>query len=284
MTIEIRGAGRATRFSLRTLLLAMTVVALWLGWTSSSTNRQRRAVQTILAAGGQVRYEHEAVNALGRQEPPVLRWFERWLGVDWFRDVIEVSLNGGKGTSASFAALAAFPRLEVFSAEGPQVADSDYEVLRALPRLKTLCLFDVKNKPAAFEPLAGLPNLEAMCLAGPGVTDETLRHVGRLSTLKHLEVWGRQIGSAGVIHLANCRALEQLQLLDTGVSDEAAGAIAQMANLEYLSLRGAAISDSGLAALHALPKLKRVNLKGTNVSDAGAAAFEGEQASVKVLR
>jgi hypothetical protein len=41
------------RFSLRALLLATTVVCLWLGLLVAGAQRQRRAVEAIEASGGQ---------------------------------------------------------------------------------------------------------------------------------------------------------------------------------------------------------------------------------------
>jgi hypothetical protein len=46
------------RFSLRTTLLATTLLCVWLGWHWQATRRQQRAVETIRAAGGWVAYDY----------------------------------------------------------------------------------------------------------------------------------------------------------------------------------------------------------------------------------
>jgi hypothetical protein len=47
------------RYSLRTLLLAVTLVAVALAYWVNGAERQRRAVAAIEAAGGTVRYDYE---------------------------------------------------------------------------------------------------------------------------------------------------------------------------------------------------------------------------------
>lgn len=50
---------RAFRYSLRLVLLAMTMCCVFLGIEANRIAKQRRAVAAILAAGGRVVYEHK---------------------------------------------------------------------------------------------------------------------------------------------------------------------------------------------------------------------------------
>jgi hypothetical protein len=52
------------RFSLRTLLVVLTIFAIWIGFEANRANQQRQAVQRILAVGGSITYQHE-VDAKG---------------------------------------------------------------------------------------------------------------------------------------------------------------------------------------------------------------------------
>ena len=54
------------RFSLRTVLVVMTAIALWIGYQANRANQQRKAVEGILAMGGRITYWHE-VDANGHE-------------------------------------------------------------------------------------------------------------------------------------------------------------------------------------------------------------------------
>src|SRR5437763_10676987 len=53
-----RSQRRGLRFSLRTLLIAITLFCVWLGVSFNRANRQRRVVEAIKAFGGDVRYDY----------------------------------------------------------------------------------------------------------------------------------------------------------------------------------------------------------------------------------
>src|SRR6476659_4651164 len=56
-----RMKSRWFRFSLRTLLLLITALCVWLGIQVNAARRQREAVAAILKAGGRVHYDYEIV-------------------------------------------------------------------------------------------------------------------------------------------------------------------------------------------------------------------------------
>ena len=49
------------RFGLRTLLIFLTVLCVWLGFQVNAARRQHAAVQAILQAGGTVAYDYQTV-------------------------------------------------------------------------------------------------------------------------------------------------------------------------------------------------------------------------------
>ena len=53
---------RWLQFSLRTLLI-VTMIRIWLGVTAIRASRQRRAVETIIHAGGHVFYNYEGAES-----------------------------------------------------------------------------------------------------------------------------------------------------------------------------------------------------------------------------
>jgi hypothetical protein len=52
---------RWTRYSLRALLVVITVFGVWLGIKVDQARRQKRAVETLRALGAEVAYEHQRV-------------------------------------------------------------------------------------------------------------------------------------------------------------------------------------------------------------------------------
>ncbi len=53
------------RFGLRTLLIAITVLCIWLGFKVNAARRQHEVVQAILQAGGTVAYDYQLLRVPG---------------------------------------------------------------------------------------------------------------------------------------------------------------------------------------------------------------------------
>ena len=80
---------RFFQFRLRTLLLVLTAISLWLGWQVRQAERQRQAVTAIAAAGGEVEYGVESHGGWLRPE-----WLRGLLGNDYLYDVVAVTFDG----------------------------------------------------------------------------------------------------------------------------------------------------------------------------------------------
>jgi len=151
------------RFRLRTMLVAIAMISLWLSTTANRANKQRRAVEKIKAAGGVVGYDYEVDGNFNRREddpsPPGPDWLRNLIGVDYFATVIYVEFNTAD--------------------------DQSLAVVKDLPNLRALELTDdVKLTDAGLECVRDLPQLEALYIDGcEKLTDACLRH---LRSLKHL--------------------------------------------------------------------------------------------------
>ena len=71
------------QFSLRTLLVAVAVVAVRLALTANAARKQRAAVAAIEALGGSVRYEHEQ-NSPSLEPLPGPKWLRELVGEEYF--------------------------------------------------------------------------------------------------------------------------------------------------------------------------------------------------------
>src|SRR5262245_37023780 len=85
------------RYSLRTLLIAITMLGIWMGVEVRGARRQAFAVSEIKKLGGWVLYDFEfdpqvgsSRNLNGRSWVP--RWVSARTGLDWFHTVVAVNM------------------------------------------------------------------------------------------------------------------------------------------------------------------------------------------------
>ncbi len=88
------------------MLMALVILlGVGMGWVVRRARVQREAVEMIKAAGGEVVFDYQRPwrrNA----EPWGPKWLRRWLGDEYFRDVVEVRLNGKLIDDATVSRLA----------------------------------------------------------------------------------------------------------------------------------------------------------------------------------
>ena len=77
------------RYSLATLLIVMTIVALWLGRTTFTTRKQEKAIQIISETEGTVIESEES-------GPP--DWLRTTVGEEYFRKITAVDFATNHGT------------------------------------------------------------------------------------------------------------------------------------------------------------------------------------------
>jgi hypothetical protein len=151
------------QFSLRTLLLFVTVFAIWFGTLAKRANDQRNAVRELRTSGVEIIYEHQLrENALRDDAPiPGPEWLRRILGDDYF-----VTAVGGRFAypEPNVNGLAAFPHVKVI------VIDAR-------------CSDDVLGHVGEFN------GLEMLFVRGPGVSDKGLAQLGSFRNLKTLVVY-----------------------------------------------------------------------------------------------
>ena len=150
MAEPIKRRPRWLRFSLRTLLVVITVLCVWLGFKVNAARRQKEAVDAILKAGGTVFYDFQRpANVVGvpvATEPPGARWLRRLLGDEYFEDVIGVGFSGvKKPTIDVLQQLSRLPKLETVNLSDTQVDDEGLRQFVRIGSLKTLQLEFCQN-------------------------------------------------------------------------------------------------------------------------------------------
>jgi hypothetical protein len=211
------------QFSLRSLLIFTTIVALGSGWFRAKivkAQKQRAAIEAIEKSGGMVLYDYQVDSSGGiipNAKPPVISWPWTLFGRDCFLPVAEAVLRSGNEIN----------RLD------------DLNELRVLH----LCGYVVVDG-----------GLSPATVIRPRLTDAGLEHIGGLSQLKELELQGTALGDTGLKCLANLRRLRSLALTDTNVTDAGLENLRELSQLQELYLLKTRVTNEGVAKLqNALP-------------------------------
>jgi hypothetical protein len=163
------------RYSLRTLLAAVTLVALALGVWVHRAERQRRAVAAIRDMGGHVFYDFERLPEFDPTtgelvfDLPAPAWMMNGLGWDYFADVTVVILSYSNMTDERMPLLKAFPEMKRFqigtdqrlAGRPVQVTDASIELLASFTSLKYVNLSGAQVSAKGVDRLQqALPNCE----------------------------------------------------------------------------------------------------------------------------
>jgi len=253
---------RWLRFNVRTLLLVITVLCVWLGLQVNAARRQRNAVAAILKAGGTVYYDYQIVFETSVQwpiksfddtkPPPGPAWLRRQIGDDYFRTVAAVYfLDIATVDKADLDRLAELRGLKALLSSGTAIVDKDLTVLASLHELEALVLI---HTPVNGSILASLPNprcLNSLWLIETDVDDAAIESIEKMTGLVHLRLTSSRITDAGLEHLRNLRKLEYLYLSHTGITDAGLQRLAGLKQLKLVTLEGTQVSSAGVSVLQA---------------------------------
>lgn len=254
-----RSNRRWFQFSLRTLLLAVTAIAL-LGWPLNRYREHARAVAAIRALDGIVN-----ATAVGPQ------WLREVVGEDCIARVYAVQLlpNHDTWMRKFMEQGGSFYSGERPCTEERDPNDDDLRLLQALPEIASLNLSYTEIGDGGIRHLAGMTKLHSLDLTYTNVTDRGIEHLEEFHHLHTLYLGRTHITDEGVEHLKALGQLRALSLADTQVSDAGLEHLRNLTNLDDLRLDKTAITDAGLAHLERMDKLETLSLVGTGVTDAG---------------
>ena len=172
------------QISLRTLLILVTLLCVWLGWVVNRGERQRRAMWALQRMRGNISYDAPRVSSyLGLRSPR-----------DYFYDVDFVSLSESSLTDAGML------------------------YLKALTSLQRLHLNRTKVTDAGLAHIRDLTELESLELDATNVTDAGMAHIQCLTRLKWLHLTDTQVTDAGVLQLQGLTSLRFIDLRETQVT------------------------------------------------------------------
>lgn len=214
--VAAKGRRRWCQFSLASLLLVTTVLAVCLGIWVDGARRQQRVIQLIEERGGSFGYSYEMKSGAGKPALPGPAWLRDRLGIDYFDHVQGVWLEGESVTDADLAAL----------------ADD-------LPRLTRLDIEHAANvTDAGLAHLAALHDLDGLTLDCPQITDAGLAHLEGLHRLDNVFLRSDHITDAGLVHLRPLKNLRVLRL-ECSITDAGMEDLTALTKLTKLRCRGA---------------------------------------------
>ncbi len=247
------------QFSLRTLLIGTTLLAISCGWFTQKmkkTIRQHDAVEKICAAQGQIYYtsNHEGSD----DSAPRLShhdlapsWLEQRLTPEFFRPPLQVWFDGWFKPSVQYEWIAELDDLEHCELNHLSVTDTNLKAIRDLRQLNGLNLAAAHITDDGLQYLADIRRLETLCLDHTQVSNAGVAHLAPLGQLKSLGLTKARVTDAGVPALLQLKHLERLRLDNTELSDAGLDQLSQMSSLVYLSIANTHVTDEGVARFQA---------------------------------
>lgn len=254
------------RFSLRSMLVVLTVLGVWLGLQVNRANTQRRIVKWVTENGGWVDYDwfmgedydYDYGFVLGNEpsgtfQPPGPIWIRRLIGDEYFQSVVVV--DAPHAELQDLSPLVKLTTLKVLYLKGTLI--NNVSPLSSLTQLENLNLEDTSVRE--IYALASLKELKCLNLSHTAVSDFT--SLSCLSKLEWLALVGTQIEDTSP--LANLTELKWLFLSDTKVAD--LSPLADLVSLERLVLDRTLVKD--LTPLGDLTSLSYLYIVGAPVSN-----------------
>jgi hypothetical protein len=263
---------RLFRFRLRTLLVLVALLSVWLTWHVRATRSQKEAAQAIQEYGGWIRYDFQFPKGIyahqdfaSKAKSRVPEWLLAQLGHDFFHNVVQVNLNYSNDSGKR--------------QENDNPSDEALQHLVKLPHLRALLLSDSQATDSSMQYLAALKKLEYLYMWDVAeVSDEGVSHLRSLRRLKYIHLSTSQITDESLRVFGELHELEGLSLQFNRFSDEGLSHLLQLQKLTSLAVCGLSerpnkITDAGLRMLLSLPQLKSLMVQNTKVTEPGLINF-----------
>jgi hypothetical protein len=190
---------RLWRFSLRTLLILLTLLCVWLGFQVHRVRHQKKVVAAVLGLGGRIRYDgqpsdfeederrvqEEMAAKMGRPRPTFVDepigppWLRKLIGDEYFQQIAEIVLVGTNVYT---------DRVEI--------------------------------RDEMLDYITSVRNLEGLTLVTTDLSDGDLARIGNLAELRNLSIRNAPITDAGLEHLRSLHNLWHLSVMETDVTEE----------------------------------------------------------------
>lgn len=259
------------RFSLRSMFVLMTVVAIVLGLFGSELYRarmQRDALDSIEAElGGMVQADYR-MGWLGDGQFAGL--FCIWIHSDWGCRTRNLSISADtqrtRLTAQNARSLGNVSSLEGLQLIGLDLTQSELAALSQMPHLRRLSLVGCSLSEDAVEHIAKCESLEHLELYNCGLTGMELHPLSELTSVMVLDLSRNPLVDVGLESIGKMKNLSSLDLDNTLITDDGLRQLSSLQNLERLSLCDTELTDAGVRHLVVLPKLYDLALLSTHIT------------------
>ena len=244
---------RLLQYSLRTFLILLTAMCLWLGSKTERVRMQRRTVRLVKQMGGETAfdYEYNEDPFAPPKSPPGPAPLRMVLGDDYFAELVSVRVE--KIADIDVPHVTAPPTLRHLSLTGG-ITDNGIDTICRLTNLESLELDGGRFTSAGLARLSELHDLRSLAINNTPISEEGARQIGRLSGLERLSLANTRLTSKLVHHLNHLEKLSALDLSGTLVGDEGLEDLSPLRQLKEIRLDGSMVSNEGIKKLHvALP-------------------------------
>lgn len=271
------------QFSLRRMIIWVTILGIALGWLGNEVlraRRQRLIVEEIQRLGGSARYDYDPTEIRGTRphQRSRGRWLTELVGPDLFAHVSGVYF--GENTNATdedMKFLSELPRLKAVELFGAGITDATIERLKNARHLRGLHLDDTLCTTVAVSRLPAAPSLEHFTLLGVTVNDANMPPLEVMKNLQSLNACSfsrskgnlRALTDKGLVHIARLEKLEALYLSGADITDDGLQQLRALHRLSALTIDSPNVTDAGMEHIAALTKLTFLNFHKLNVGDAG---------------
>jgi hypothetical protein len=264
------------RFTLRSLLIVVAILAVGLSWFvqwREAKRRERAAADAIINRGGSANY--------GKLEG----WWADALALAMPRKSLHYSTCvefPKNSTDADLALLRDLPNLETLQIENsPHISAAGLAHAGGLSRLNVLYLRHTPAGDRGLEPFKHNRHFKELWLEGSNVSDSVVSWIAANRGLTHLDLGGNPITDATLPQLATLEELQVLALDDTRVTSAGMASIANLPALTHLYLMQTAVDDVGLQHLQSLPRLQSIDLRFTGVTEEGLSEFRKAKPEIR---
>ena len=292
---------RWLRFSLRTFFIVITLLCIWLGFKVNAAHRQHEAVEAILRVGGEVTFDYQLVSVPNSPDefttnlnasPPGPAWLRNLIGDEYFREVVEITIEDRAIAESDFAQLAKVPYLRRIGLGSTPIILDEHN-FRPPVKASESEPWDDFHRPISngFSDNRSGNGFTSGVAVRP-IRDADLVVLQNLSQLRAVVLIDNDITGSGLASLVGLKHLREFRIFSFKLDDSAAEEIGEMTNLrelsvggtrladkslrlmrlqdkpdpEHLLLDGGPFSDDGLAKLKVLTKLKSLYLEGGHLT------------------
>lgn len=258
------------QFSIRSVLVLMTLAAISFGFWVSGVHRKHQALSAMRELKARIEFAQTRKSRFGEAWRRALKLVDK----EYASEPVAISsLPRTKPfpNDAAVQSLADLPTLKQLTLQFTATGDEGMPYLRRLKNLEWLDLQRSQADDRALANVGGLSHLRLLNLSGTAVSDAGMHWLKNLGQVTDVFLSGTRVGDESLRIIAGLPELQHLSLSKTRVTGNGFAQIAECPLLTSLDLSGAALTDEGLMNLPRAPRLQSLKLNDTAITDEGVA-------------